>query len=89
MDGCRIELVMFGKTLALDIQRSETKILHVPWDIFKDVVDSEWQILELQVDFSKKAFFGMAVSLTPPLLTINNFCVSSSSSTHTGPLPCL
>jgi len=47
MGGCRIELVMFGKTFVLDIQRSETKILHVPWDIFKDVVDTECQILEL------------------------------------------
>ena len=37
-----------------DIQRSETKILQIPWDIFKDVVDTECQILELEIDFSNK-----------------------------------
>jgi hypothetical protein len=58
MGGCRIELVMFGKTLSLDIQRSETKILHVLWDIFKDVVDTKCQILELQVDFSKQTLLA-------------------------------
>jgi len=50
-------MVMFSKTLTLDIQRSETKILNVPWDIFKDVVNTECQILELQVDFSKSLYW--------------------------------
>jgi hypothetical protein len=53
LDGWLQDQVDVWQDTCLDIQRSETKILYVPWDIFKDVVDNECQILELQVDFSK------------------------------------